>query len=370
MPPADVETSGCGAEGVYHSVAGSSQKRKRSPYFLPVLSVTLVILVLVWGALVFMHLEQPRERAQAAEFLALKAELENSLLNMTETEQEVLRRYLAFTERYLYTRATAPEDDRVSWSFMGAVYFCVTVVTTIGYGTYTPETEAGKGFLLFYALVGIPAFIVMLTIMSETLLSPINMLIKQTVVLLVKQRWLRSTSSVSVSSVAIVLLATFTTLFVLLWSCAFAAYNEWPYLDAVYFALVTVTTIGFGDFSPDTNALVWVEHCMYIFYFIFGLISMGTLIAAIQNKVVHHQERVRQKHAKKAPCSSSYPAAEMTVVSHSPAVSDNTKTATGTPRQLEDDFSSQYDSDVGHGSGRGRGGLMVGKGPKSDERGA
>jgi len=61
---------------------------------------------------------------------------------------------------------------------MGAVYFCVTVVTTIGYGTYTPETEAGKGFLLFYALVGIPAFIVMLTIMSETLLSPINMLIK------------------------------------------------------------------------------------------------------------------------------------------------------------------------------------------------
>jgi len=89
MPPADVETSGCGAEGVYHSVAGSSQKRKRSPYFLPVLSVTLVILVLVWGALVFMHLEQPRERAQAAEFLALKAELENSLLNMTETEQVV-----------------------------------------------------------------------------------------------------------------------------------------------------------------------------------------------------------------------------------------------------------------------------------------
>jgi len=87
-------------------------------------------------------------------------------------------------------------------------------------------------------------------------------------------------------------------------------------------------------------------------------------------QVVHHQERVRQKHAKKAPCSSSYPAAEMTVVSHSPAVSDNTKTATGTPRQLEDDFSSQYDSDVGHGSGRGRGGLMVGKGPKSDERGA
>ena len=47
----------------------------------------------------------------------------------------------------------APHD----WDLVGATFFCFTAATTIGYGNYTPVTDAGKLFLVVYALVAIPA---------------------------------------------------------------------------------------------------------------------------------------------------------------------------------------------------------------------
>lgn len=58
------------------------------------------------------------------------------------------------------------------------------------------------------------------------------------------------------STIVIVILALFTASFVLAWSCFFAVFNDWSYLDAIYFGVVTVTTIGFGDFAPDTGEAV------------------------------------------------------------------------------------------------------------------
>ena len=43
------------------------------------------------------------------------------------------------------------------WDFTGACFFCFTAATTIGYGNYTPATDAGKAFLVLYAFVAIPA---------------------------------------------------------------------------------------------------------------------------------------------------------------------------------------------------------------------
>ena len=37
-----------------------------------------------------------------------------------------------------------------------AAFFCFTIITTIGYGTFAPRTTGGKLFTVFYMLVGIP----------------------------------------------------------------------------------------------------------------------------------------------------------------------------------------------------------------------
>jgi hypothetical protein len=41
------------------------------------------------------------------------------------------------------------------WGMLDSVYFCVTTLTTVGYGDFAPETSAGKMFTILYIIVGI-----------------------------------------------------------------------------------------------------------------------------------------------------------------------------------------------------------------------
>ena len=41
------------------------------------------------------------------------------------------------------------------WSFVDALYFCVITLTTVGYGDFSPQTDIGKIFTVFYILLGL-----------------------------------------------------------------------------------------------------------------------------------------------------------------------------------------------------------------------
>jgi voltage-gated potassium channel Kch len=41
------------------------------------------------------------------------------------------------------------------WSYIDSLYFSVVTLTTIGYGDFTPQTDTGKIFTVFYIIVGI-----------------------------------------------------------------------------------------------------------------------------------------------------------------------------------------------------------------------
>ena len=42
-----------------------------------------------------------------------------------------------------------------SWSWIDSVYFSVITLTTVGYGDFSPQTDAGKLFTIFYITIGI-----------------------------------------------------------------------------------------------------------------------------------------------------------------------------------------------------------------------
>ena len=44
------------------------------------------------------------------------------------------------------------------WGLQGAMFFSFTLVTTIGYGSFTPSTASGKWFTIFYSFFGILIF--------------------------------------------------------------------------------------------------------------------------------------------------------------------------------------------------------------------
>jgi len=41
------------------------------------------------------------------------------------------------------------------WSWIDSIYFSIITLTTIGYGDFSPQTDAGKLFTIFYILIGI-----------------------------------------------------------------------------------------------------------------------------------------------------------------------------------------------------------------------
>lgn len=59
----------------------------------------------------------------------------------------------------------------------------------------------------------------------------------------------------------------------------------WEWLDALYFSVITLTTIGYGDFSPQTDA-------GKLFTLLYILIGLGIILSFIQT-VYHHYNRVK-----------------------------------------------------------------------------
>jgi hypothetical protein len=41
------------------------------------------------------------------------------------------------------------------WTLFHSLYFSVTTLTTVGYGDFTPHTEIGRAFTMFYVLIGL-----------------------------------------------------------------------------------------------------------------------------------------------------------------------------------------------------------------------
>ena len=65
----------------------------------------------------------------------------------------------------------------------------------------------------------------------------------------------------------------------------------WTWLDSLYFSVITLTTIGFGDLSPKTGV-------GKIFTMIYILVGLGTLAGFISALASHTLKR--QAEAKKA----------------------------------------------------------------------
>jgi voltage-gated potassium channel Kch len=88
------------------------------------------------------------------------------------------------------------------------------------------------------------------------------------------------------------LLATFIVLTI--GSIVYHYVEGWGWLDSLYFSVITLTTIGYGDFSPQTD----LGKFFTILYIIVGV---GLILGFINTVYGHFRDKNQDRWAKKTP---------------------------------------------------------------------
>ncbi|XP_040166949.1 uncharacterized protein LOC120902336 isoform X2 [Anopheles arabiensis] len=80
---------------------------------------------------------------------------EGRAINLVEEYSAVL--YQSYKEGSFENK-----QNKKTWSFWNAVFYCGTIYTTIGYGHISPSTTTGRALTILYAIIGIPIFLIVL----------------------------------------------------------------------------------------------------------------------------------------------------------------------------------------------------------------
>ncbi|KAL2869013.1 potassium channel family protein [Aspergillus lucknowensis] len=81
-------------------------------------------------------------------------------------------------------------------------------------------------------------------------------------------------------------------IYLLVGALVFATIEGWSFLDAVYFADVTLFTVGFGDFAPKTT----LGRALLVPYTLIGVISLGLVIGSIRELMLDLIRRRLEAH--------------------------------------------------------------------------
>ncbi|KAK7907825.1 hypothetical protein WMY93_016437 [Mugilogobius chulae] len=205
----------------------------------------LVVLYLIIGATVFKALEQPHESYQKMAILEEKLQflIKHSCVNTSELEN-LVKQVVSAVRAGVNPSGNSVNQSSL-WDLSSSFFFAGTVITTIGFGNISPHTEGGRIFCIIYALLGIPLFGFLLAGVGDQLGTIFGKGIAKVEKMIVK--WKVSQTKIRVISTLIFILFG-CLLFVALPAVIFKHIEGWSTLESIYFVVITLTTIGFGDF--------------------------------------------------------------------------------------------------------------------------
>ena len=87
------------------------------------------------------------------------------------------------------------------------------------------------------------------------------------------------------TEVPLIVVLLILIIYLLLGAAMMSQIEDWSYGQAMYFTIITFTTIGFGDMVPDNNYRNTVFF-FCIIYTVLGLAVVSTCIALTQAKIL------------------------------------------------------------------------------------
>jgi len=307
----------------------------------------LVIVYCVGGAKVFMDIEEERElEAEQAKIQktmdvdAAVAFLKQSFWQYGTNEAKynytrdqfkaavlddltALKRYVL--DAYDSAGYDGTDDYTRDFTFESTILFTITIMSTVGYGHIAPQTINGRLFCIVYSIIGIPLLLVFMSQIGDWMAKSFRWLYSRMLC-----RWCRArrrdselppsvdrrTRGIGFDEVGkerymptdLVMVPIMVNLmlifgFIFMGAILFASWEGWSPTTSAYFCFVTLTTIGFGDYTPvqsftgfQEDPVALFKMCFTVAYCIFGM----TLLSMCMNLM---QEQIAQK--------ASYVAAEL-----------------------------------------------------------
>ncbi|XP_074642383.1 TWiK family of potassium channels protein 18-like isoform X2 [Tubulanus polymorphus] len=199
-----------------------------------------------------------------------------------------------------------------TWTFMGSLVYCITVYTTIGYGHIAPNTDGGRVATIIYALIGIPLCLIILADLGKLITRAIkfvwafvrrfyytgNCQKLRRKAAAGQAKFIRRKDSDEANDdddvdddemgddekgedvyeiddefnlpVPIALIVVLAYLFD--GTFMYLGWEDWGYLEALYFVFISVSTIGFGDVLPNDQRMFFFS--MFYIFIGLSLISM------------------------------------------------------------------------------------------------
>merc|ERR1712079_148199 len=211
------------------------------------------------------------------------------------------------------------------WFFPNALLFTITIMTTIGYGHISPQTDAGKLFTILYAMIGMLLFVMFLGGVGDTMANGFKFAysriccrwcrIKRLVSERIPGQSLRKARKLrdeeldhesympgSEISIPIILCVLAIVLYLIMGSAIFHVWEEWDIPSAAYFCFITLSTVGFGDMVP-TKSFLGYEESLYgkfqmvvcVTYCMAGLALLAMCMSLIQEGLMIKAERMKNK---------------------------------------------------------------------------
>ncbi|XP_057707166.1 potassium channel subfamily K member 2 [Corythoichthys intestinalis] len=257
-----------------------------------------VVLYLGMGALVFQNLEAYEENRKFNELITAKDNFLNYHSCVSEQEFYKLLKDVASSVEAGLELDSLSSNFTTRWDVASAFFFCGAIITTIGFGNLSPRTWYGQLFCVCYALVGIPMFGILLAGVGDHMGTVLRKAVAKIETLFLK-RQVRPTTVRVISAVLSILIGCL--IFLAVPTVVFQKSEDWSFLESLYFVVITLTTVGFGDYVPDGShagglffkPLVWLWIVFGLAYFASILTMIGNWLRVLSKRTRGQMEELR-----------------------------------------------------------------------------